>query len=98
MKKAKSSPKKQGKVSGTQHSSFISQEVLSRKLPGTTLEVQKATGEVVNSFSLPEPSAGHQITPDGELVYALTGGEKCPPAEVDCYKSEGATHRDFWGG
>lgn len=75
MKKAKSSPKKQGKVSGTQHSSFISQEVLSRKQPGTTLEVQKTTGEVINSFSLPEPSAGHQITPDGELVYVLTGGE-----------------------
>lgn len=75
MKKANSSPKKQGRVSGTQHSSFISQEVLSRRLPGATLEVQKTTGEVIHSFSLPEPSAGHQITPDGELIYVLTGGE-----------------------
>lgn len=75
MKKAKSSPKKQGKVSGTQHSAFICQEVLSRKLPGPTLEVQKTTDEVIHSFSLPQPSAGHQITPGGEVVYVLTGGE-----------------------
>ncbi|WP_146013366.1 WD40 repeat domain-containing protein [Trinickia symbiotica] len=72
---AKSNQKKKGNHSGTQHGPFICQEVLSRKFPETTLEIQRTTGEVISSYSLSELSAGHQITPDGELIYALTGGQ-----------------------
>ncbi|MFV8607455.1 hypothetical protein ACNRDG_24555 [Ralstonia pseudosolanacearum] len=75
MKKTKPSPKKQGRVSSTQRGQFICQEIVSRRLPGATLEVQTASGEVVSSFALQEPTAGHQITPDGQWVYALMGGQ-----------------------
>lgn len=73
--KTKGTFKKMGDFSGAQHSPFVCQEVRTRGSCGTTLEVQSAVGEVLGSHSLAEPSAGHQITPDGQWVYVLTGGQ-----------------------
>lgn len=66
--------KKLGSFSGTPHSAFVCQEVRTRASLATTLEVQTTLGDVLGSHRLAEPSAGHQITPDGQWVYLLTGG------------------------
>jgi hypothetical protein len=76
--KTKSAAPKLGDFSGAQHGRFICQEVRTRKSFATALEVQTIAGEVLGSHSLPEPSAGHQITPDGQWVYVLTGGQVTP--------------------
>lgn len=76
--KTKGAAPKMGDYSGAQHSQFVCQEVRTRASFATTLEVQTTAGEVLGSHSLPESSAGHQITPDGQWVYALTGGQVSP--------------------
>jgi hypothetical protein len=63
-----------GRYSGTLHSAFVCQEVLARNTTETTLEIRTTDGERVSSAVLPQLSAGHQLTPDGRLVYVLTGG------------------------
>ena len=69
------SKKKTGTCSGTTFSSLICQEIAERRtFPRTTLEVRTTAGQILSTYSLPEQSAGHQVTPDGRLVYALTGG------------------------
>jgi hypothetical protein len=63
-----------GTYSGTPHGGFVCQEVRARRSSQTVLEVRRTEGGAVAAYALDEASAGHQVTPDGSVVYVLTGG------------------------